>query len=99
MDRKETEGYQPLDTGILIKRTESPSETPGGIHIPEAYRSKTHTGIILAIGPNVVNEWAIPGAEVMFQAYGYAEVMLNENPVVVLDESDVVLIRPAKGTG
>ena len=86
-----TEEYTPLRAGLIVQRTEPRTETKGGIHIPEAYRDKTHTGTVLATGPDVTAVEV--GAEVIFQAFGYVELMLEETPVIVLDETDVILVR------
>jgi chaperonin GroES len=89
----------PQGNRILVKRLESESKSPGGIHIPENAKEKPVQGEVLAVGPGTRNEegqFVSPtikvGQRVLFGKYAGTEVSVQAEEFVMLMVDDVLAV-------
>lgn len=47
----ETYGIKPFGDMVLIRRDKAPTQSPGGLTLPEQARLPPQTGVVLAVGP------------------------------------------------
>jgi chaperonin GroES len=91
---------KPLHDKILVRRDEAESQTESGIFLPESSKDKPKTGTIEAVGDGALNTETgerIPltlkkGDRVIFTSYAGTEVKLNDEPVLIMDEGDILAI-------
>jgi chaperonin GroES len=90
----------PTKNGILVRRLESESKTPGGIIIPSSAQEKPVSGIIVAVGPGEKCEKthnSIPvslnvGQKVLFTKWSGTEIKVEGEDLLIMKESDVIAI-------
>lgn len=85
---------QPLADRILVLRKDPEAVTQGGIVIPDTSQKKTQSGIIQTIGPSV--QALKVGDEVIFQSYGFTELIIDDQLVLVMQEEDVMIVMQEK---
>ena len=89
----------PLDDKVVIKPFESDAMTTGGILLPDAAREKPQQGRVLSVGdgrllssgsrvPHQVSE----GDRVLFQRWAGAEVEINGQELLILNEDEILAI-------
>ncbi len=88
---------QPLDNKVLVKRSEPPKKTAGGILLPEISKEKPKTGKVEAVGMGKLldsGERGKPqvkkGDEVVFTAYAGHEIEINGEEFVLMEETDIM---------
>jgi len=89
---------EPLSDRVIIKPTEAPDMTPGGLHVPVGAREKSQRGEVLAVGPGRENDQGVlipmrlwVGDVVLFGKYSGTELEVDGHPVLVLRESDIIM--------
>jgi len=89
------ENVRPLGDRVLILRDKS-EEKIGLIHVPDAAKEKTQTGLVLAAGPGKVNEHGQriepsvkKGDRVLFSKYA-GEGNEKESDHVIVREDDIL---------
>lgn len=94
--------FRPLSDRILVRRTAAEERTPGGLIIPGAAAETQMQGVCLAVGPGRVQEDGSlapmsvkPGDTVVFTRYAGTEVDVEEEPLLVLSEQDVLGVLEA----
>lgn len=86
---------------VLIKPKEAPSQTRGGIYLPEDAQRRPQYGIVVSVGPAVQDSERIrPGCIVFFPQYVGLEVKLptkdGEDVYLVMEEKNILgVIRSA----
>lgn len=90
---------KPLGSKVLIRRLEAEAKTPGGIVLPDAAKEKPKRGIVIGVGPGKVLDSGNraemqlqEGNEVVFTTYAGAEITINGEEFVIMEESDVLAI-------
>jgi len=91
---------KPLHDKILVRRDEAETQTDSGIFLPESSKDKPKTGIIEAVGDGALNTETgqrIPltvkrGDRVIFTSYAGTEVKLNDEPVLIMSEDDILAV-------
>ena len=90
---------RPLADRIVVKRTQEPEKTKGGIIIPDTAKEKPIEGVVVAVGngkalksgkvlPLDVKE----GQTILFGKYAGTEVKLDGVEHVILREDDVLAV-------
>lgn len=101
---------RPTGTRLTIRRDPSETKTPGGLFIVENAQEKPIEGTVLAIGPMVNQKLNSngdplrvyydlqPGQKVLFGKYAGQEVAVDGEPVLILQEDDVLAILEREET-
>ncbi len=91
--------FRPLRDRVLVKYSDEPEKSSGGLFIPETAKEKPQKGAVLAIGPGDRDEDGkrIPmdvkeGDTVLFAKYSGTEIKLDDKKVLILRESDLLAI-------
>jgi chaperonin GroES len=86
----------PLHDRIVIRPAAAESVSKGGVIIPDMAQEKPQRGTVVAAGPGRVYEHlgliettVKEGDEVLYSQYGASEIILDNEPVVVIREVDV----------
>jgi|SRR3990172_5099735 len=77
----------PLFRRILVMVEERNSTTPGGIVIPDSAKEKPTEAIVLAVGSGCTEVKV--GDRVLFSKYAGNEIVVNDIPVLILQEEDI----------
>lgn len=77
----------PLFARVLVKVTEKDKLTPGGIIIPDAAKEKPTEGVVLAIGS--LCQTVKIDDRVLFSKYAGNEIVIDNEPVLILNEEDI----------
>jgi chaperonin GroES len=89
----------PLGANVVVKRLAADEKTAGGIVLPDAAREKPRQGRVLSVGDgrllpdgtrirHQVNE----GDRVLFNSYAGAEVEVNGEDLLIMNESDILAV-------
>jgi len=88
---------RPLFDRLLVKRTEEPTRSRGGIFLPESTKEKPVEGIVLAAGSGRVRDdgsiaslTVKEGDRVVFGKYVGTEIKVNGEDRLILKEDDVL---------
>ena len=82
--------YRITRTNILLKQQEKAKQSTGGIFLPESSTMKPLQGTIEGVGPDV--ETVKKGDEVLFDRFAGVQIVLEEEPYLILSEEDILLI-------
>ena len=87
---------KPLADRILVRRLEESETKRGGIIIPDTAKEKPQQGEIVAVGPGRIEKGdKVPmelkvGDRVLYGKYSGTEVTLDDDPILIIKESDVL---------
>lgn len=90
----------PLADRVVVRSLEGNEQTRGGLFIPDTAKEKPQQGEIVAVGPGRFDEGSrVPmevkvGDKVLFGKYSGTEVVIDEEPLLILRESDVLAVLP-----
>ncbi|MEN6449998.1 MAG: co-chaperone GroES [Thermoguttaceae bacterium] len=91
----------PLGANVVVRRLPTGEQTAGGIVLPDAAREKPRQGRVLSVGdgrllpdgsraPHQVSE----GDRVLFDGHVGAELRVDDEQLLVLDENEILAILP-----
>jgi chaperonin GroES len=86
----------PLGDRVLVKPLEE-KETKGGIIVPDTAKEKPQRGKIVAVGKGRVNTKGVriplevkKGDSILFRRYSGAEIDIDNEQYLILQESDIL---------
>ena len=89
----------PLFDNVLIKPLEAETKTASGIVLPDTAKEKPQIGLIMGVGPGIVNEagklikMAVKvGQKVMYKKWGGNEVKVNTEEWLLVEQKDVLAV-------
>jgi len=89
---------QPLADRLVVKPIEKEEVTKGGIILPDTAKEKPQEGEVVAIGPGRLSEdgkrMAMDvkvGDRVIYAKYGGTEIKIDDEELVILRESDILV--------
>ena len=88
----------PLADRVVIKALEESEQMRGGLYIPDTAKEKPQQGEVVAVGPGRFEKGErVPmevkvGNKVLYGKYSGTEVTIDNQPVLILRESDVLAI-------
>ena len=88
----------PLADRVVVKALEETESMRGGLYIPDTAKEKPQQGEIVAVGPGRFDEGKrVPmdvkvGDKVLYGKYSGTEVTLDNEPYLILRESDVLAV-------
>ncbi|MGI8497748.1 MAG: co-chaperone GroES [Gemmatimonadaceae bacterium] len=90
----------PLADRVVVKALEDTEQMRGGLYIPDTAKEKPQQGEIIAVGPGrFEKDKRVPmdvkvGDKVLYGKYSGTEVTLDNEPYLILRESDVLAVLP-----
>jgi chaperonin GroES len=88
----------PLADRVVVKALEETESMRGGLYIPDTAKEKPQQGEIVAVGPGrFEKDKRVPmdckvGDKVLYGKYSGTEVTLDNEPYLILRESDVLAV-------
>ncbi len=88
----------PLADRVVIKALEESEQMRGGLYIPDTAKEKPQQGEILAVGPGKYEDGKLVpmgvkvGDKVLYGKYSGTEVTIENEPLLILRESDVLAV-------
>jgi chaperonin GroES len=90
---------RPLGEKVMVKRLEAEEKTKGGIVLPDTAKEKPQKGTVVAIGDGKLLEdgkraafQVKRGDKVLFTSYAGAEIKLDGEEYLLMDESDILAV-------
>ena len=91
----------PLGANVVVRRLPGEEVTAGGIVLPDAVREKPRQGRVLSIGDgrllangDRVQHQVREGDRVLFGSYAGAEVVVNGEDLLIMNEDEILAIMP-----
>jgi chaperonin GroES len=95
---KKKVAVQPLGDRVVVRPLEEAEQMRGGLYIPDTAKEKPQEGEIVAVGPGryekgerVPMELSV-GQKVLYGKYSGTEVTLDNEPYLIIKESDVLAV-------
>lgn len=88
----------PLADRVVVKAMEEAEQMRGGLFIPDTAKEKPQQGEIVAVGPGRYEDGKLVpmsvkvGDKVLYGKYSGTEVTIDNEPVLILRESDVLAV-------
>ena len=96
---KKQKKVRPLGAFVLVERNEAERTTQGGIIIPDSSQEKPLEATVVSVGKGRVDQkgnlsplTVKKGDKVLFSKFGGAEVSINDQDLMVLEERDILAI-------
>ena len=90
-------GITPLGDRVLVKRTEAPDESPGGIKIPDNAKDKLGEGTVIAVGEGKRDArgqlhpiGVKPKQKILFSKYVGIDVELEGEKYLIMGEHEIL---------
>ncbi len=90
---------EPLGDKVVVKRLEAETRTAGGIVLPDAARNKPQQGRVLSVGEGRLlpdggraKHQVSEGDRVVFSNYSGTDVIVDDEELLILSESDILAI-------
>ena len=90
---------KPLNSRVLVIRTEDEHKTKGGIIIPDTAKEKPQKGKVIAVGPGKMGEDGkrLPidvkvGDHVLFSKYAGTEIKIDDIEHLFMKEEDILAV-------
>ena len=91
----------PLGANVVVKRLPAEEVTAGGIVLPDAAQAKPRQGRVLSIGDGRMladgaraRHQVSEGDRVLFDSYAGAEVVVNGEDLLIMNEDEILAIMP-----
>jgi chaperonin GroES len=89
--------FKPLKDRMLVKYSEEPEKSSGGLYIPDTAKEKPQKGEVVAVGPGRVTEDGKQQAMevkvsdvVLFEKYAGSKINLDNTEYLIIREDDVL---------
>lgn len=92
--------FKPLKDRLLVKYSEEPEKSSGGIYIPETAKEKPQKGEVVAVGAGrVTDDGKLQPVEVkvgdvvLFEKYAGSKIKMDDTEYLIIREDDVLGIQ------
>ena len=98
MATKSSTSVTPLADRVVVRAMEETEQMRGGLFIPDTAKEKPMQGEVIAVGPGrYEKDKRVPmelkvGDKVLYGKYSGTEVTLDNEPFLILRESDVLAV-------
>jgi chaperonin GroES len=95
-ERRGTMKFKPLKDRVLVKYSEEPEKSSGGLYIPDTAKEKPQKGEVVAAGPGKVDNGKTQpmgvkvGDEVLFEKYSGSKINIEEQEYLIIREDDIL---------
>jgi chaperonin GroES len=95
-ERRGTMKFKPLKDRVLVKYSEEPDKSAGGLYIPDTAKEKPQKGEVVAAGPGKVDNGKTQpmgvkvGDEVLFEKYSGSKISIEDQEYLIIREDDIL---------
>lgn len=89
--------FKPLKDRLLVKYSEEPEKSAGGLYIPETAKEKPQRGEVVAAGPGrVTDDGTLHKTEikvgdlVLFEKYSGSKINIDDQEYLIIREDDIL---------
>lgn len=89
--------FKPLKDRVLVKYSEEPEKSSGGIYIPDTAKEKPQKGEVVAVGAGKVTEDGKlqkmeikVGDVVLFEKYSGSKINIEDTEYLIIREDDIL---------
>ncbi|HDH04099.1 MAG TPA: co-chaperone GroES [Nitrospirae bacterium] len=89
--------FKPLKDRLLVKYSEEPEKSSGGIYIPETAKEKPQRGEVVAAGPGrITDDGKLQKMEikvgdiVLFEKYSGSKINIEDQEYLIIREDDIL---------
>ena len=89
--------FKPLKDRLLVKYSEEPEKSSGGLYIPETAKEKPQRGEVVAAGPGrVTDDGTLQKMEikvgdiVLFEKYSGSKINIEDQEYLIIREDDIL---------
>ena len=89
--------FKPLKDRLLVKYSDEPEKSSGGLYIPDSAKEKPQKGEVIAAGPGKITDDGKlqkidikVGDVVLFEKYSGSKIQLDNEEYLIIKEDDVL---------
>jgi chaperonin GroES len=89
--------FKPLKDRLLVKYSDEPEKSSGGLYIPDSAKEKPQKGEVIAAGPGrITDDGKLQkidikvGDVVLFEKYSGSKIQLDDEEYLIIKEDDVL---------
>jgi chaperonin GroES len=88
--------FKPLKDRVLVKYSEEPEKSSGGLYIPDTAKEKPQKGEVMAVGPGKTDNGKTHpvdvkvGDVVLFEKYSGSKINIEEQEYLIIREDDIL---------
>jgi chaperonin GroES len=89
--------FRPLKDRVLVRYSDEPQKSTGGIFIPDTAKEKPQKGEVVAVGPGRVSDDGTvqkmdvkEGDAVLFDKYSGSKIRIDEEEHLIIREEDIL---------
>ncbi len=89
--------FKPLKDRVLVKYSDEPEKSSGGIYIPDTAKEKPQKGEVIAVGPGKVTDDGKlqkmeikVGDTVLFEKYSGSKINIDDTEHLIIREDDIL---------
>ena len=89
--------FRPLKDRLLVKYSDEPEKSSGGLYIPDSAKEKPQRGEIIAAGPGrITDDGKLQkmdikiGDVVLFEKYSGSKINLDNEEYLIIKEDDIL---------
>jgi len=92
--------FKPLKDRVLVRYSEEPDKSAGGIYIPETAKEKPQKGEVIAVGSGkITDDGKVQAMEikvgdiVLFEKYSGSKIKMDDEEYLIIREDDILGIE------
>jgi chaperonin GroES len=89
--------FKPLKDRLLVRYSDEPEKSSGGIYIPDSAKEKPQKGEVIAVGPGrITDDGKLQKVEikvgdvVLFEKYSGSKINIENEEYLIIKEDDVL---------
>jgi len=88
--------FKPLKDRVLVKYSDEPEKSAGGLYIPDTAKEKPQKGEVMAVGPGKSDNGKIlqmdvkVGDVVLFEKYSGSKINIDDQEYLIIREDDIL---------
>ena len=89
--------FKPLKDRVLVRYSEEPEKSSGGLYIPDSAKEKPQKGEVIEVGPGrftddgkVIQMEIKIGDVVLFEKYSGSKINIDETEHLIIKEDDIL---------
>jgi chaperonin GroES len=89
--------FKPLKDRVLVKYSDEPEKSKGGLYIPDTAKEKPQKGEVVAVGPGKITDDGKQqamdvkvGDTVLFEKYAGSKINIDDQEYLIIREDDIL---------